>query len=61
MFVKLLLIDDFKASMEVRVPTSEVMPIVIIKTVRIVRNNWLLIARNDILIFSRNTEAILYF
>jgi len=61
MLVKLLLMDDLSASIDVRVPTKEVMPIVIIKTVSVVRKSWLLIARKDIFIFSLKTEAIVTF
>jgi hypothetical protein len=57
--VKLLLIEDFRASIDVKVPTSDVIPIVMIKTVRIVRKSWLRIAPSDILIFSPKTEAII--
>ena len=58
MFVKLLLMEDFKASIEVSVPTNDMMPKEMMTIVRIVRNNWLRIARSDILIFSLKTEAI---
>ena len=61
MLVKLLLMEDFKASMDVSVPTSEVIPMVIIKTVRIVRKSWLRIAPSDILIFSPKAEAIILY
>jgi len=58
MLVKLLLMDDLIASIAVKIPTNAIIPKAIIKTVRIVRNNWLRIAPNDMLMFSLINEAI---
>ena len=56
--VKLLVIEALMASMEVSIPTKAIIPKEIIKTVSVVRNNWLRIAPNEILIFSFINEAI---
>jgi len=61
MLVKLLLIEDFRASMDVSVPTKDIIPKEMMTTVRIVRKSWLLIALRDIFIFSLKTEAIIPF
>jgi hypothetical protein len=44
--------------MAVSVPTSEVIPIVMINTVRVVLRSWARTARSDILMFSLTNEAI---
>jgi hypothetical protein len=58
MLVKLLFIEDFIASMDVRIPTNAIIPNEMIKTVKIVRKSWLRIAPSDIFIFSLTNEAI---
>jgi hypothetical protein len=50
--------DDLMASMAVRIPTKAIIPKEIINAVKVVRNNWLLIARKEIRIFSFKKEAI---
>jgi hypothetical protein len=50
--------EDLMASIAVKIPTSAMIPIAIIKTVRVVRSNWVRIEPNDILIFSLMNEAI---
>lgn len=44
--------------MALKMPTSAMIPIAMIKTVRIVRNIWLFIESMAILIFSRTNENI---
>ena len=52
MLEKLLLIEALIASMDVRIPTSAIIPKAIISTVRMVLKAWLLIACKEIFIFS---------
>jgi len=60
MAVKLELMDDFKASMEVRIPTIAMIPNAIISMVRIMRKIFALMAPLACLMFSRrfNNQSI---
>lgn len=48
-----------KAETTVRIPTKAVIPIAIINTVSMVRNNWVLMEPNAIRTFSRNSLNII--
>lgn len=58
MLAKLLLMEDFRMSIEVSVPTKEVIPIKIISAVMMVRKSCDLMARSDIRMFSLRNEAM---
>ena len=59
--LKLLFIEFFIPSIAVRIPTKAAIPTAMIRTVKIVRNNWLLTVESAIIIFSFKNDFKLIF